>query len=209
MQYFVLFTNDKHSKYNSDMNIKFLNTQILSEGWSTLKHYTYEFTRPDGKKEIHERESYDRGNGVTALLYNPDTQKVVLTRQFRLPTHLNGNPGGMMIEACAGKLESDEDPEIGMIREIEEETGFVVKKLDKIFEAYMSPGTVTELIHFYLADYSDLDRKHSGGGNAEEYENIEVLEISLSEAKEWIANGQIKDGKTIMLLQHIAMRKKL
>lgn len=186
--------------------IRNLEAQLLSRSWSTLQKFTYEYQLPDGSWETHVREAYNRGNGVTALLYHKKENKVILTRQFRLPTYLNGNESGMLIEACAGKLNPDEDPEAGIMREIEEETGHRITKLEKVFECYMSPGSVTELIYFYLAPYDESTRVNEGGGLEEEGENIEVLEITLPEAQEYIQSGKIKDAKTIMLLQHLQLR---
>lgn len=184
-----------------EKKIKFVTQEVFHKSWSSLTKYTYEYTLPDGRVQTQVREAYDRGNGITALLYHPGNKTVILTQQFRLPTYLNGNSSGLMIEACAGKLEK-EDPAKGIIREIEEETGHRVKKVEKIFEAYMSPGSVTELIHFYLAQYDESTKISQGGGLESEQENIEVLEIPLSEALDYIREGKIKDGKTIMLLQY-------
>lgn len=181
-------------KVHKKINIKERTT--LSKGWSLLQKITYEY---DG--ELQTRETYDRGDGMTVLLYNFKQKSVILTRQFRIPTYLNGNPTGLMIETCAGKLE-DENPEKGMIREIEEETGYRVPHIKKIFESYMSPGSVTEVLHFFIAPYSESMKVSNGGGTAEEQENIEVLEMSFVDALEMIRKGEIKDAKTIMLLQY-------
>jgi nudix-type nucleoside diphosphatase (YffH/AdpP family) len=182
-----------------------MQTKILSNDWSVLKKLTYEFHNADGTWEIQEREAYDRGNGATVLLYNQKNQKIILTQQFRLPTYLNGNQDGMMIEACAGKVEQ-EDPETCMRREVEEETGYRINEIKKIFEIYMSPGSVTELIHFYVAPYDEAMKVNQGGGNSSEQENIEVIELSLNDAFAMVESGQIKDGKTIILLQYAMMK---
>jgi GDP-mannose pyrophosphatase NudK len=187
---------------NSAINI--LETKILSDNWYTLKKITYEFTKKDGSKVIQNRETYDRGNGATILLYNKNHQTVILTRQFRLPTFINGNENGMLIEACAGLLDKD-NPEDAIRRETEEETGYKIKHMQKIFEAYMSPGSVTEILYFFIAEYTKAMKVHEGGGIEHEQENIEVLEISFELAMQMISNGGIKDAKTIMLLQYVKL----
>jgi GDP-mannose pyrophosphatase NudK len=181
--------------------IKIKEKTILSQGWSTLQKLTYEYQTDSNEWQTQTREAYDRGNGITVLLYNKERSSIILTRQFRIPTYLNGNATGMMIETCAGKLEN-ENPEAGMIREIEEETGYRIPIITKIFEAYMSPGSVTELLHFFIASYDERMRVSKGGGLDSEQENIEVLEMSFKEALEKIKTGDIKDAKTIMLLQY-------
>lgn len=186
--------------------IRSLKAQLLSRSWSSLQKFTYEFLLPNGSWEEHVREVYDRGNGACALLYNSTKEAVILIRQFRLPTYLNGNETGFLIEACAGKLNQGENPEEAIRREIEEETGHRVKQIEKVFESYMSPGSVTEVISMYLASYDESTYIHSGGGLAEEGENIEVLELPLNQALEWMHSGKIKDAKTIMLLQFLALR---
>ena len=183
------------------MNVKIKNTEVLSDNWYTLNKVTYDIQQSNGAWETHSREAYDRGNGSTILLYNKENQTVVLTRQFRLPTYVNGNETGMLIEACAGLLDKD-NAEDCIRKETEEETGYRIRKVEKIFEAYMSPGSVTEILYFFVAEY-DKDMKVSdGGGLAEEQENIEVLELDFNQAIHMISNGEIKDGKTIMLLQY-------
>jgi len=182
-------------------NIKILATEILSDNWYTLKKLTYEGTNADGTVTVQSREAYDRGNGATILLFNKQAQTVILTRQFRMPTFINGNPGGMLIESCAGLLDKD-NPEDCIKRETEEETGYQVTSVKKIFEAYMSPGSVTEILYFFIAEYSSDMKISEGGGIAEENENIEVLEMPFETAIEMISTGEIKDAKTIMLLQY-------
>lgn len=187
-------------------NINILNTQILSDNWYTLKKVTFEMTGLDGAKSVLERETYDRGNGATILLYNKETKTVVLTRQFRMPTFINGNDTGYLIECCAGLLDQD-NAEDCIKRETEEETGFRIDKVEKIFEAYMSPGSVTELLYFFVAAYSNEMKLHDGGGLQEENEDIEVLEIPFEKALEMMKSGEIKDGKTIMLLQYAQLNE--
>jgi nudix-type nucleoside diphosphatase (YffH/AdpP family) len=187
--------------------IRNVHIETLSQSWSKLERYTYEFQLPDGSWEKHVRESYNRGDGVTVLLINREKQKILLTRQFRLPTYVNGNPDGMLIETCAGKLGKNENAETGILREIEEETGHQLQEVKKLFEIYMSPGSVTEIIHFYLGEYCEKTKVSDGGGLSEEQENIETIELSLPEALQMIQTGEIKDGKTIILLQHAALHK--
>ena len=186
-------------------NIKILDTEILSKNWYVLKKITYQFEHEDGKIEKQTREVYDRGNGASILLYNKEQRTVILTRQFRMPTFVNGNATGFLIEACAGLLDKD-NPEDCIRRETEEETGYKIEKVQKIFEAYMSPGSVTEILHFFIAEFSKSMKVHEGGGVAEEQENIEVLEMPIDEAMQMIKAGEIKDAKTIMLLQYVKLQ---
>lgn len=181
--------------------INILETKILSDNWYTLKKVTYEFKKKDGTTVTQNREAYDRGNGAVILLYNKQQQTVILTKQFRLPTFINGNESGMLIEACAGLLDKD-NPEDCIKRETEEETGYKVSHVEKIFEAYMSPGSVTEILYFFTAEYSKEMQVHAGGGVEHEQENIEVLELSFTEAIAMMHRNDIKDAKTIMLLQY-------
>jgi len=184
--------------------VKILNTDILSDNWYVLKKISYEYLKADGSKLTQTREAYDRGNGATILLYNRAARSVILTKQFRLPTFINGNESGMMIEACAGLLDKD-NPEDCIRRETEEETGYQIKDVRKIYEAYMSPGSVTEILHFFIAEYENDMKRGDGGGAEGEEENIEVLEMNVDEALAMIDNGEIKDAKTIMLLQYIML----
>lgn len=185
-------------------NVKILETEILSDNWYTLRKITYEYSKKDGTRLTQSREAYDRGNGATILLYNKEQKTVILTRQFRLPTYVNGNSSGMLIEACAGLLDKDH-PEECIRRETEEETGYKVSDVRKIFEAYMSPGSVTEILYFFIAEYSKEMKVTEGGGVENEEENIEVLELNIDLAMDMIENGEIKDGKTIMLLQYVKL----
>jgi len=182
--------------------VKILGTEILSDNWYTLKKITYEYVKKDGNRLTQSREAYDRGNGAVILLYNKEQKKVILTRQFRLPTFINGNASGMLIEACAGLLDKD-NPEDCIRRETEEETGYKISEVRKIFEAYMSPGSVTEILHFFIAEYSKEMKVGEGGGVDHEEENIEVMEMGFAEAMSMIDSGEIKDAKTIMLLQYL------
>ena len=181
-------------------------TEILSDNWYTLKKITYEYTQKDGTVQTQSREAYDRGNGAVILLYNKESNTVILTRQFRMPTFINGNADGMMIEACAGLLDQD-NPEDCIRRETEEETGYKIKAVQKVYEAYMSPGSVTEILYFFVAEYSKEMKVSEGGGLEEEAENIEVLEYDFNEALKMVSSGNIKDAKTIMLLQYLRIHE--
>ena len=182
-------------------NVRIIKTEVLSDNWYTLRKLTYEYEKKDGSWQMQNREAYDRGNGATILLYHVREKKVILTRQFRLPTFVNGNPSGMLIEACAGLLDKD-NPEDAIRRETEEETGYKVASVRKIFEAYMSPGSVTEILYFFVAEYERSMKVHEGGGVAHEQEDIEVLELDADKALAMMDTGEIKDAKTIMLLQY-------
>ena len=186
-------------------NVHIEKTEILSDNWYTLKKITFNILKKDGTTETQSREAYDRGNGAVILLYNTTTKNVILTRQFRMPTYINGNADGMMIEACAGLWDNDH-PEECIKRETEEETGYRISKVEKVFEAYMSPGSVTEILHFFIAEYSSEMKITNGGGLEEEGEDIEVLEIDIEKALQMIDSGEIKDAKTIMLLQYVRLK---
>lgn len=185
--------------------VKNLKTEILSNNWYTLKKITYNFLTNGSWKTLN-REAYDRGNGAVILLYNKTLKTVILIKQFRLPTYINGNKTGMLVEACAGLLDQD-NPEDCIRRETEEETGYKITEIKKVFEAYMSPGSVTEILHFFIAEYSKEMKVNGGGGLDHEQENIEVLEIKFDEAMNMIDNGEIKDAKTIMLLQYLKLHR--
>lgn len=182
------------------LNIHVIKDKILSENYFLLRNMTYELTRRDGSVVRHKREVYDRGNGATVLLYNPNKQSVVLVRQFRVATWVNGNPDGMLIETCAGLLDNNA-PEVCIRKEAIEETGYQVGEARKVFELYMSPGGVTELIHFFIAEYSEAQRANRGGGVDDE--DIEVLELPFVRALEMVASGEIQDGKAVILLQYL------
>lgn len=185
--------------------VKILKTEILSDNWYTLNKVTFEYLKKNGTLETQSREAYDRGNGATILLYNKESKTVILTKQFRLPTYINGNEDGMMIEACAGLLDKD-NPEDCIKRETEEELGYEISDIKKVFEVYMSPGSVTEILYFFIAEYSKSMKINDGGGLEEEQEEIEVLELDIDKALEMIDSGEIKDAKTIMLLQHVRLK---
>jgi GDP-mannose pyrophosphatase NudK len=188
-----------------DNKIKIIKTEVLSNDWYTLKKITYDYLKKDGTWQTQSREAYDRGNGATILLYNRDCKTVILTKQFRLPTFINGNDGGMLIETCAGLLDKD-NPEDCIKRETEEETGYKILDVKRVLEAYMSPGSVTEILYFFIGEYFKSMKITDGGGVMEEQEDIEVLELPIDKALQMIDAGEIKDGKTIMLLQYIRLK---
>jgi nudix-type nucleoside diphosphatase (YffH/AdpP family) len=181
--------------------IKIQKTDLLSNDKYLLNKVTFDYQKNDNSWIKQKREVYDRGNGAAILLYNRDTKNVILTRQFRLPTYLNGNKSGMLIEACAGLLDLDE-PEQCIIRETEEETGYRITKVQKVMEAYMSPGVLTEILYLFVGEYNESMKVNDGGGLEEEQENIEVLEMKYEQAYTMIATGEITDAKTILLLQY-------
>lgn len=187
-------------------SIEIKDIEVLSENWATLRKITYQYQKKDNTWETQIREAYDRGNGAAILLYNKYNKTIILTRQFRMPTFLNGNENGMMIEVCAGVLDR-QNAEDCIRKEIEEETGYSIKDVHKIFEVYMSPGSVTEIVYFFVGEYSQDMKSSDGGGLAEEQENIEVLEMLFDKAYGLIASGEIKDAKTIMLLQYAKINK--
>ncbi len=182
-------------------NVRNITKELLSNNWYTLNKVTFEYQREDGEWETQIREAYDRGNGAAILLYNAQKGTVVLTQQFRMPTYLNGNEDGMMVEACAGLLEKGNAEET-IKMEVEEETGYKIDRVKKVFEAYMSPGSVTEILYFFIGQYEDAMKVSEGGGAEDETENIEVLEMDFNEALRMMDAGEIKDAKTIMLLQY-------
>jgi len=181
--------------------VRIQSTIILSNDWGKLNKIKYDYQLKDGSWQTQQREVYNRGNGAAILLYNATKQTVILTQQFRLPTWFNGNTDGLMIEACAGLIDEN-DPVETIRRETEEETGYTISEVKKIMEVYMSPGSVTEILHFFVGAYSDDMKTSEGGGLDKEQENIEVLELSFNKAMQMIYTGEIKDAKTIMLLQY-------
>jgi nudix-type nucleoside diphosphatase (YffH/AdpP family) len=188
----------------TNSRIRNLTPTLLSDNWYSLKKYNFDYRNRKGEWMSQEREAYDRGNGAAILLYHPTKKTVILTRQFRLPTYVNGNEDGMLIEACAGLLEED-DPLECIKKESIEETGYHVDKVQKVFEAYMSPGSVTEILHFFVAEYDESLKQSAGGGVAAEQEEIEILELDFKQALAMVKTGEIRDGKTIMLLYHLAV----
>jgi len=184
--------------------VRINDSKILSDDWYTLKKYSFDLRRQNGEWQQQNREVYDRGNGATILLYNRAKRTVILTRQFRFPVFVNGHDG-YLIEAAAGLLDNM-DPENRIKAEAEEETGYRIDNVQKVFEAFMSPGSVTEKLYFYIAEYQADDKVSQGGGIEAEGEDIEVLELTLDDALASIASGRIVDGKTIMLLYHVALK---
>jgi nudix-type nucleoside diphosphatase (YffH/AdpP family) len=185
--------------YNPEIKIQ--KTDLLSNNKYLLNKVTFDYKKNDNSWITQKREVYDRGNGAAILLYNSETQNVILTRQFRLPTYLNGNQSGMLIEACAGMLDLDK-PEQCIIRETEEETGYRITNVKKVMESYMSPGVLTEILYLFVGEYNESMKVNEGGGLEEEQENIQVLEMQFDAAYNMIATGEIKDAKTMLLLQY-------
>ncbi|WBL72752.1 NUDIX domain-containing protein [Serratia liquefaciens] len=187
--------------------VRIVETRVLSDDWYVLKKTTFDFLRRDGVWQRQSRETYDRGDGATILLFNRQRQKVVLTRQFRFPVFVNGHDG-MLIEAAAGLLDNA-SPEERIRAEAEEETGYIVQNVQKVFEAYMSPGSVTEKLHFFIGEYQADERVSNGGGVEAEGEDLEVIELPLADALRAVSQGTIVDAKTIMLLQFVALNHTL
>jgi nudix-type nucleoside diphosphatase (YffH/AdpP family) len=183
--------------------IRVISTELLSDNWGTLRKYTIEQRHRDGSVQTHVREVYDRGHAAVILLCNPKANTVILCRQFRLPVHLSGD-NGWLIEACAGLLDGDE-PEACARKEAEEETGYRPHTVRHAYDAYMSPGSVTEKLSFFIGEYDAGSKVSAGGGLAHEGEDIEVMEIAFPEAMAMITRGEIIDAKTIMILQHAAL----
>ena len=187
---------------NPDVMIR--DVELTSQGWHVLRRTTFDYRRRDGRWERQQRETYDRGNGAVILPYDVERRTVLLTRQFRFPAYVNDHPDGLLIEAAAGLLDAD-DPLTAIRRESAEELGVTLSRIEHVFDAYMSPGSVTERLHFFAAAYTPENRTSEGGGVADEGEDIEVLELDFAEALAMTRNGQIIDGKTIMLLQWAAL----
>ena len=192
----------------SSNRIKNIRTELLSNKHYTLNYITFDYKLSNGDWVTQSRECYDRGHGAGILLYNTEKQTVILTKQFRLPTYLSNNNDGYLIEVCAGMLDED-NPEACIIRETEEETGFRVKSVKKVYEAYSSPGVLTEKMHYFIAEYNDDMKVNEGGGLESEHEDIEVLELSFKEAIKMLENGEIHDARTIILLQYAHCHKLL
>ncbi|WP_439380343.1 NUDIX domain-containing protein [Amycolatopsis lexingtonensis] len=183
--------------------VRVTDVELLSDAWYVLRRTTFDFQHRDGRWTTEQRETYDRGNGATVLLYDPACETVLLTRQFRYPVYVNDHPDGMFLETAAGLLDTD-DPETAIRREAQEETGVRIGALEHVFDVYTSPGSVTERLHCYAAPYDPADRG-AGGGIAEEGEDIEVVELRFEDALKMIGTGEIADAKTIMLLQWAAL----
>ena len=191
--------------FPSTDRVRIHGVETLSANWGKLKKYSITYRRSDGTEQPQSREVYDRGNGAAILLYNKERGTVVLTRQFRLPALLSGHPDGMLLEAPAGHLEAD-DPDTAIRREAEEETGYRVQHVKEVLAAYMSPGSVTEQLHLFTAEYTAADRVGAGGGHKGEGEDIEVIEVAMQDALAMIDRGAIIDAKTILLLYHARLK---
>ncbi|OZI07446.1 GDP-mannose pyrophosphatase NudK [Siphonobacter sp. BAB-5385] len=187
--------------------VQVVSTEVLSDNWYTLRKVTFDYPKKDGSWQRQSRECYDRGNGAVILLYNREKNTVILTEQFRMPTYVNGNASGMLIEACAGLLDAD-SPEDCIRRETEEETGYRITQPERVFELYMSPGSVTEILYFFIAEYEDTHRINQGGGVVEE-EDIRVLELPFPQALQMMGSGEIKDAKTVLLLQFLQLNSRM
>ncbi|NEW79087.1 MAG: NUDIX domain-containing protein [Gelidibacter sp.] len=188
--------------------VKIIGIKNLSKEHYKLDKVDFEYQTNHGSWQTQSRECYDRGDGAAILLYNPAKKTVILTKQFRMPSYLNGNSSGMMIEVCAGMLDKDH-PEVCIIKEVEEETGFKIANPKKIFELYSTPGAVTEKIHYFVAECSDAMKISDGGGLEEEHEEIEVLEIDFETALRMVEKGEINDTKTVVLLQYAKLNNLL
>jgi nudix-type nucleoside diphosphatase (YffH/AdpP family) len=185
--------------------VRVTDVRLLSDNWYRLHSTTFDIQGPDGAWSTQSRETYDRGNGATILLYDVDRRTVLLTSQFRYPAYVNGHPDGVLIETAAGLLD-DDDPETAIRREAIEETGHRVGEVTHVFDAFMSPGSVTERLHFYAAPYDAGTREHAGGGLADEGEQITLVELDIDAALDLVESGGIIDAKTIMLLQWAMLR---
>ena len=180
--------------------VRVRDVELVASAWHVLRTTTFDYLGDGGDWATQSRETYDRGNGATVLLYDGNARKVLLTRQFRYPVYVNDHPDGMLVETAAGLLD-DDDPETAMRREAEEETGVAVGEVEHVFDVYMSPGSVTERLHFYAAAYDSATRQGDRGGLEDEGEEIEIVELDIDEALAMIRDGRIQDAKTIMLLQ--------
>lgn len=185
--------------------IKNIKKTLLSDNWAILHKVTFDYQDSKGQWDPQVREVYDRGNGAAVILYNKEQGSVVLTEQLRMPTYFNGNPSGMLIEVCAGLLD-DNDPETAIKKEIEEETGYHISAVEKVMDLYMSPGSVTEIVHLFMARYTAKDKVSEGGGVSDENEDIRVHEYAFAKAYAMIKTGEIKDAKTVILLQHLKLQ---
>jgi len=192
----------------SKIKVKNIKTELLSKKFYTLNKITFDYLMKNDEWVTQVRECYDRGDGAGILLYNKEKGSIILTRQFRMPTYINGNSDGFLVEICAGLLDKDQ-PEACIIRETEEEVGYMLKSVKKVYEAYSSPGVMTEKMHFFIGEYTDNMKVNAGGGLECEHEDIEVLELPFKEAIEMLNTGKIEDTRTIVLLQYALIHKLL
>ena len=197
--------NSADRPWPSSDRIKIERAETLSDNWGRLTKYSIAYRRSDGVTEQQSREVYDRGNGAAILLYNKQRRTIILTRQFRLPALLNGDPDGMLLEVPAGLLDAD-DPVTAIRREAEEETGYRVAHVEEVLASIMSPGSVTERLHLFIGEYTAADRVSAGGGHASEGEDIEVIEVTLDQALAMIERREIVDAKTIMLVYYAKLK---
>lgn len=186
-------------------HVKNLTKELLSDYKCKLEKVSYDYLRSEGEWQHQDRVVFTRPNASVALLYNKAPGKIILINQFRIPTYVNGNESGILLEACAGTIDKNETPEACMKREIEEETGYHVAEVKPVFDVYLSPGSVTERLYFFIAEYNAGMKKSKGGGT-DETEDIAIKEIAFSEAVAMIGNGKIKDAKTVMLLQYAQLQ---
>ncbi|MBU2951952.1 NUDIX domain-containing protein [Tamlana agarivorans] len=189
-------------------NVKNIKSALLSDNYYILKKFSFDYLMSNGEWVTQWREVYNRGDGAGILLYNTTKKTVILTKQFRMPTYLNDNKDGLLVEICAGMLDKDH-PEKCVIRETEEEVGYRLKEVKKVFEAYSSPGVLTEKMHFFIGEYTDDMKVSEGGGVAGEHEDIEVLEMPFTDAVNMLNSGEINDTRTIVLLQYAQIHKLL
>jgi nudix-type nucleoside diphosphatase (YffH/AdpP family) len=189
--------------------VKNISSKTLSNNWATLDRIDFDYQFPDGSWKRLSRESYNRGNGACVFLYNRDTGNVILTKQFRMPAYANDNNDGMSVELCAGAIDKNEDPKVCIIREVEEEVGLRINNAELVMENYMSPGAVTEKMYYFIGEYKDSDKITSGGGLEVEDEDIEVLELPFLQVLKMMNSGEIKDAKTVILLQYAQLRSLL
>ncbi|GGT38461.1 NUDIX domain-containing protein [Streptomyces atratus] len=196
---------DRHGRdLTGNPRVRISDVEVLSCDWYVLRRTTFDYQHSDGHWSREQRETYDRGDGATILLYHPGRRTVLLTRQFRLPAYVNGHHDGMLIETAAGLLDGD-SPEEAIRREAAEETGHLVGTPERVFDVYMSPGSVTERLHFFAAPYRSTEATAGAHGVAAEGEDIETVELPFEEALSMIRCGAIADAKTIMLLQWAAL----
>jgi GDP-mannose pyrophosphatase NudK len=197
--------NSADKPWPSSDRVKIESAETLSDNWGRLTKYSIAYRRSDGVTERQSREVYDRGNGAAILLYNKERRTIILTRQFRLPALLGGDPDGMLLEAPAGLLDAD-DPVTAIRREAEEETGYRITHVEEVLAPIMSPGSVTERLHLFVGEYRAADRVSAGGGHPSEGEDIEVIEVTLDHALAMIERREIVDAKTIMLVYHARLK---
>ncbi len=197
--------NSADRSWPSSDRVRIERAETLSDNWGRLTKYSIAYRRSDGVTEQQSREVYDRGNGAAILLYNKQRRTIILTRQFRLPALLNGDPDGMLLEAPAGLLDAD-DPVTAIRREAEEETGYRIEHVEEVLASIMSPGSVTERLHLFVGEYTAADRVRAGGGHASDGEDIEVIEVTLDQALAMIERREIVDAKTIMLVYHAKLK---